>query len=123
FRQATEIARRMVCNWGMSDAVGPVSYCEGEEHLFLGREVTRTKTHSEMLAIEIDREIKRIVDSSYMEAEKMIREHEVQTRRIAEALLKYESLSAEDVDKVMAGEDLGDRNHASAPKPPTASPT
>jgi len=103
---ATEFARLMVCRWGMSEKLGLVNYSEGEEHLFLGREITRTKSHSEAMAVEIDREIKAIIDSCYQQAKKIIEEHRAETERIAEALLRYESLDADEVDRVMAGEDI-----------------
>jgi len=106
--QATNLVRLMVCKWGMSDEIGPISYSEGEEHLFLGREITRTKSHSEAVAVEIDREIKRIINTCYQQAKDIIHEREKETARIAEALLKYESLDAKEVDLVMAGEDIGE---------------
>jgi len=105
-KQATELARKMVCQWGMSESLGLVNYTEGEEHLFLGRELTRAKPHSEAMAQEIDHEIRRIIDSCYNRAENLIKEHRDQLEKIALALLKYESLDSKDLDTIIAGEEL-----------------
>jgi len=102
-KQATELTRRMICEWGMSERLGMVSYTEGEEHLFLGRELTRVKPHSEAMALEIDHEVRRIIDSCYKRAEDMVESHREQLQKIAEALLKYEVLDSKDLDTIMAG--------------------
>ena len=100
---ATEIARRMVCDWGMSDQVGPVRYGSGEQQVFLGGEVIRPREHSEATAELIDREVKTIVDRCYQDTRQMVLGHRDQVRRIAEALIKYEVLGAEDVDRILEG--------------------
>jgi len=105
-KQATEMARRMVCEWGMSEKLGLVNYTEGEEHLFLGRELTRAKPHSEAMAQEIDHEIRGIIDSCYERAEGLIGENRDKVEKIALALLKYESLDSNDLDTIMAGDEL-----------------
>ena len=104
--QATEIARRMVCKWGMSEALGPLNYTENEEHLFLGREITRSKSHSEAVAVQIDQEIKAIIDVGHAEATKMIGENREGAMALTEALLRYESLSADEVRRLMDGDDV-----------------
>jgi cell division protease FtsH len=114
-KQATELARKMVCEWGMSESLGLVNYTEGEEHLFLGRELTRAKPHSEAMAQEIDHEIRRIIDSCYDRAEDLITEHRDQLERIALALLKYESLDSKDLDTIIAGEELVKSEPAQSP--------
>jgi len=119
FERATEVARRMVCKWGMSEKLGPINYVDGEEHLFLGRELTRTRLHSEATSIAIDEEIRRIVDECYRRAQKLINEHQEEARRIAEALLTYETLQSDDIDKVMKGEEL---KRESPPRPVQAEP-
>ncbi|MGH2567532.1 MAG: ATP-dependent zinc metalloprotease FtsH, partial [Bacteroidota bacterium] len=73
--RATEIARKMVCEWGMSDKLGPLAYGAKEEELFLGREITRTRNFSEETAIRIDEEVKKIVTSSMKRAEKILRDN------------------------------------------------
>jgi cell division protease FtsH len=105
-QQATELARRMVCEFGMSDTVGPIRYTTREHHVYLGSEIVQPREHSEATAELIDGEIKKLVDTAYQEAERLIREHLDDTKRLAEALLKYESLSAAEVDRVLVGEAL-----------------
>jgi cell division protease FtsH len=105
-QQATEIARRMVCEFGMSEAIGPIRYTSREQHIFLGGETVQPREHSEATAQLIDSEVKKLVDSAYNESERLIREHTDDMRKLADALLKYETLTAEEVEKVLAGEVL-----------------
>ena len=104
-QQATNLARRMVCDWGMSE-LGPINYASEEEHLFLGHEIARQRHHSEGTSVEIDREVKRIVEEALGRTRRFLDEHRQEVSRTAEALLQYEVLSAEDVDIVMKGEVL-----------------
>jgi cell division protease FtsH len=103
-QHATEIARRMVCEFGMSDAIGPIRYASREQHVFLGGEIIQPREHSEATAQLIDEEVKRLVDSAYQETERLIREHTDDMHKLAEALLKYETLSAQEVDQILNGE-------------------
>lgn len=105
-KKATDLARAMVTEWGMSEAMGPIAYSDPQEHLFLGREVTRTSQHSEKTAQMIDREIRRIVDEAYEKAKELIGGHRDKLERIAEALLKYETLSGEEVAGILRGETI-----------------
>ncbi len=105
--QATELARLMVTKWGMSDAVGPISYAEGEEHLFLGREVVRQVNHAEATAQLIDTEVKRLLTEAHADVGKMLREREPALHALADALLEHETLSGEEVREVLAGRPLG----------------
>ncbi len=105
-KHATQLAVLMVCEWGMSDRLGPVSYMDAEEHLFLGREVTRYKSHSEATALEIDREVRRIADECYNRARKIVEERRDVCERIAQALLKYESLNGSEVERIGQGADI-----------------
>ncbi len=105
-QHATEIARRMVCEFGMSDTIGPIRYTNREQHLFLGGEVVQPREHSEATAQIIDIEVKKLVDDAYQETERLIREHTDDMHKLAAALLKYESLSASEVERVLAGEEL-----------------
>jgi cell division protease FtsH len=104
--QATETARLMVTKWGMSEKVGPVSYAENEEHLFLGREVTKTVNHSEATAVTIDAEVKRMIDEAYEDTRRTLSAHLDGLHRVAAGLLEYETLTAEDVRLVLSGGDL-----------------
>ena len=104
--RATDLARRMVCEWGMSEKLGPIKYTENEETLFLGREVTKSRDHSEDLARRIDEELRGIVDDTYNESKRIIEEHRDDVERIAMALMERESLTGEEVARVVRGETL-----------------
>ena len=104
--RATEIARKMVCEWGMSDKMGPLAYGAKEEELFLGREITRSKNFSENTQIEIDAEVKRIVTESMKRAEKILKQNMPTLHRISNALLDREILDADEIDKLIRGEEL-----------------
>jgi cell division protease FtsH len=104
--RATEMARLMVTKWGMSDRVGPISYAEGEEHLFLGREVTRTVNHSEETAVLIDQEVKRLLSEAYEDTKRTLAAHVDGLHRVAQALLDHETLTGEEVRAVLAGTDI-----------------
>ena len=105
-RNATLIVRRMVMDWGMSDRVGPVRYAPQEETTPWGSEVFGPKEHSDATAHLIDEEVQRIVNASYAEAKSLLKQNREALRRIAEALLKHEALSADEVRKELGGLDL-----------------
>jgi cell division protease FtsH len=105
-RKATELARRMICEWGMSETMGPISYSEEEEHLFLGREIARTRNHSEAIASRIDAELRRIVDECYQKTRDLIGTNPMKLEAIAQALLKYESLTGDEVRALVRGESI-----------------
>lgn len=104
--RATEIARRMVCEWGMSEKIGPVHYVSKEEHVFLGRDFGKPREHSENMQIEIDSEVKKILDGQYNLAKKMVGENLTTLHRLAKALLERETLDAEEIEKIMKGVEL-----------------
>jgi cell division protease FtsH len=117
--RSTEMARKMVCEWGMSDAMGPLTFGKKEEQIFLGREIAQHQDYSEDTAIRIDHEIKRFVTSNYERARGVLEEHKHALLRIAEELLAREVLDAEQVRRIVAGEALEElvpRNAASAPE-------
>jgi len=113
--RSTELARKMVCEWGMSDAMGPLTFGKKEEQIFLGREIAQHQDYSEDTAIRIDHEIKRFVTSNYERAKEKIEEHRVALDRIAEELLAREVLDAEQVRRIVAGEAL--EAHKPTPTP------
>ena len=117
--QATELARLMVTKWGMSEKVGPISLAEGEEHLFLGREVTRTLDHSEATAQLIDAEVKRILVEAHDSAREQLRNHLDALHRVAEALLRYETLDGEEVKQHVEGVSVDDLRPAASDASPT----
>jgi cell division protease FtsH len=102
--RATALARKMVCEWGMSDAMGPLSYGKKEEAIFLGREIAQHRDYSENTAIEIDKEVKRIVMDNYQRAKALIRERESVLHGLAKALLEKETLDAVEIDAIVNGQ-------------------
>jgi cell division protease FtsH len=118
--QATEMARKMVCEWGMSEALGPLTYGKKEEQIFLGKEFNRHQDYSEATALKIDNEIKRIVTEQYDRAHKTLKEHRPTLVRVAEALLEYEVLDADQLRQIMEGKPIEVRSAArpTAPPPP-----
>ena len=101
--RATEVARKMVCEWGMSEKLGPLTFGKNEEHIFLGREVARHTNYSEETAILIDGEIKRIVTDCAAKAHQIIEENIDKLHRLARALLERESLDGEEVAQIIHG--------------------
>jgi cell division protease FtsH len=107
--QATEMARKMVCEWGMSDALGPLTYGKKEEAIFLGKEFNRHQDYSEATALKIDAEIKRIVTEQYDRAQKILTDNRPVLIRVAEALLEHEVLDAQQLQQILAGQPLAAR--------------
>lgn len=104
--KATNIARKMVCEWGMSDKLGPLAYGKNEEEIFLGREVTKHQDYSEKTAQEIDDEIRSIVMKGMQKAEKILTDNIEVLHNLSEELLEREILDSEEIKKIMNGEDL-----------------
>lgn len=103
FERATDMARRMVTQWGMSDALGIMVYGENEGEVFLGRSVTTHKHVSESTMQKVDEEIRRIIDQQYALARKLIEDNRDKVEVMAKALLEWETLDAEQLDDIMAG--------------------
>ena len=101
--RATEMARRMVCEWGMSDEMGPLTFGKQEEQIFLGRDISQQKDYSEDSAIRIDAEVKRIVTDNYARAREALSGHKQELTRIAEELLIREVLDANQVRRIAKG--------------------
>jgi cell division protease FtsH len=99
-KQATRFARQMVCDWGMSD-LGPIAFGENSDTVFLGREISRTQNHSDETARHIDEAISSIVKEQYARAEKLIADNADAHRKIAEALLQYETLDGVHVMEIL----------------------
>ena len=115
--RATELARRMVCEWGMSSNMGPLTFGKKEEQIFLGREIAQHQDYSEDTALKIDHEVKRIVTDNYTRAEQLIAAHKQQILDMADALLLRESLDGDQVRRIVSGLPL------EAIAPPAAEPT
>jgi cell division protease FtsH len=104
--RSTEIARKMVCEWGMSEKLGPLTYGQKDEEIFLGRQITRHRNFSEDTAITIDEEIKRIVNTCMKRAEKILNEHIDTLHRLSATLLEREILDAMEIDTIIRGGEL-----------------
>ncbi|RMG90954.1 MAG: ATP-dependent metallopeptidase FtsH/Yme1/Tma family protein [Zetaproteobacteria bacterium] len=105
FERATQMARNMVTQWGMSDRLGPMVYGEREHEPFLGREITRQSNISEETARAIDAEVRELIEFNYARAKKILQDHMDQLHALAEALIKYETLEANEIDMVLAGQE------------------
>jgi cell division protease FtsH len=116
---ATGLARDMVTRWGMSDALGPLQYAEPDEEVFLGYSVNRTRQMSNETAQAIDKEIRKVVEDGYARAKHLLDEHRDQLETLAQALLEYETLSGDEITKVIAGEAI-DRGGSKGPSIPAA---
>ncbi|AIS53264.1 ATP-dependent zinc metalloprotease FtsH 1 [Thermoanaerobacter kivui] len=104
--RATNIARKMVTEYGMSERLGPMTFGTKSEEVFLGRDLGRTRNYSEEVAAEIDREIKRIIEEAYKRAESLLKENMDKLHRVAKALIEKEKLNGEEFEKVFNGEDI-----------------
>jgi len=102
-QRATEIARNMITQWGFSEKLGPLTYAEDEGEVFLGRSVTQTKHVSDDTAKIIDQEIKDLIHKNYQRAERLLRENRDKLEMMADALMKYETIDAKQIDDIMAG--------------------
>ncbi len=99
--RATDLARKMVTEWGMSEKLGPLTFGKKDEHIFLGKEISRHKDYSEKTAIDIDEEIKRIVLEAYSISKKILAEHYDLLDALAKALLEKETLDGEEIDALI----------------------
>ena len=120
--RATDMARRMVCEWGMSDAMGPLAFGKKQEQIFLGREIAQHQDYSEDTALHIDREVKRFITGNYERAHKVLLEHKEQIVALADALLVRETLDGEQVRRIAAGEALEAFVPQAEPPPPPQEP-
>ncbi len=100
--RATEIARRMITQFGMSEELGPLAFGNNHEEVFLGRDIAHQKNYSEEIAAAIDKEMRKIIDRCYARAEKLLKENMRKLQRVAEVLLKKEKLDAKEFQEVFA---------------------
>jgi cell division protease FtsH len=101
--RATELARQMVCEWGMSDRMGPLTFGKKEGEPFLGREMSAGKDYSEATAIDIDKEVRELVTYNYDRAKKILLENLDHLKSMADALMEYETIDAADIETLMTG--------------------
>jgi cell division protease FtsH len=99
--KATELARKMVCEWGMSDSMGPVTYSTPNEEVFLGMDITQRREYSEATAGSIDAEVRNILSGAYKKARALLNEHLAILHKMAAALLEKEVLDNTDIQKLL----------------------
>jgi cell division protease FtsH len=99
--RATDLARKMVCNWGMSEELGPITFGRREEHIFLGREISQPKDFSEETARLIDHAMKNLVEGAYQQAKDLLATHRAELQALAQALLERETLDTQEIDEVI----------------------
>jgi cell division protease FtsH len=104
--RATEIARKMVCEWGMSEKLGPMTFGKKEEEIFLGREIAKHRDYSERTAQEIDEEVRRIIEKAESRSEDLVRKNLHKLHALADALLEREILDGSEIDLIMQGKML-----------------
>ena len=107
--RVTEVARRMVCEWGMSESMGPLTFGKREEQIFLGREIAKSQDYSEDTAVTIDEEIKKLVMTNYERARKVLIDNNALLLKIADELLAREVLDADQVTRLVQGLPLEER--------------
>ncbi|MDQ2664347.1 MAG: ATP-dependent zinc metalloprotease FtsH [Candidatus Eremiobacteraeota bacterium] len=117
FEKATELARRMVTQYGMSDSLGPIQYGKGNHQVFLGRDFGEERNYSEEIASKIDAEVRRIVETCYERGRKILGENWAKVERMVESLLEYETVDAEEVKSI-----LGDRPYKRGGPPTPSAP-
>jgi cell division protease FtsH len=100
--QAGEIARKMVCEYGMSEVIGPITLMQGEEPVFLGRDITRTRCYSEGFAASIDKEVCRIINTAYGQTQKLLQDHIDKLHRIARLLLEKETIYGDELRALLS---------------------
>jgi cell division protease FtsH len=122
--RATDLARKMVCEWGMSEKLGLLTYGKKEEQIFLGREIAQHRDFSESTAVQIDNEVRRIVDSNHKRVAKILSDNIDTLKLLAENLLESESLDKDEIDAIVNGKDLraNSENHEKTQSPPHSDP-
>jgi len=117
--RATDIARAMVCEYGMSTKMGSITLGRKDEMVFIGRDMMKEKNYSEQTAKMIDAEVKKIVEDCHRKALDILKKNKKYLKTMAEALLEREVLDGEDVDNIMAGKKMGPKPTAKYPPAPT----
>jgi cell division protease FtsH len=123
FERATDMARRMVTQWGMSDILGPMVYGENEGEVFLGRSVTTHKNVSESTMQKVDTEIRRIIDEQYALARRLIESHRDKIEAMTHALLEWETIDSEQIEDIMEGRPPRPPKPTASQKSPPQNPT
>jgi cell division protease FtsH len=123
--QATKLAKAMVTRWGFSDELGTVAYGENQEEVFLGYSMGQRQTISESTAQKIDQEVRKLIDTAYVEARRILTEKRADFETLAQGLLEYETLSGDEIVALLHGDKPKRDDDADANSPPrgTAVPT
>ena len=122
FERATDMARRMVTQWGMSDDLGPMIYGENEGEIFLGRSITTHKNLSEATMQRVDAAIRKIIDERYAIARKLIEENRDKVEAMAKALLEWETIDADQINDIMGGKPPRPPKPTAPPRAPDSPP-
>jgi cell division protease FtsH len=115
--KATDLARKMVCDWGMSEKLGTINYGQKDENVFLGREIAQHRGYSEQTARLIDEEVRRIVDEAYDRSFKLLKKNKELLERVGEELLERETLAKDELEALRAGKKLPPLKTAPVDKP------
>jgi cell division protease FtsH len=115
--RCTTLARKMVCEWGMSDEIGPLTFGKNEEQIFLGREISRHQDYSEHTAVKIDEETKRLVNEGNQRSREILDAHRDELIRLAEALLEYETLDFTEIECLIKGEPIRQEDQGNPTQP------
>lgn len=119
---ATNLVHKMVCEWGMSSKLGPMTFGSNDEWVFLGKELSRARDYSESTALQIDKEVKRIISECYQRATSLLKDNIKHLENIVEALLEKESLTGEEVDQIIKGTYVSKKNEKEPEDQPEAKP-
>ncbi len=120
--RATDLARKMVCEWGMSEKLGPLTFGKKEEQIFLGREIAQHRDYSEHTAIEIDEEVRRIVTEAYAKTKTILTENEHGLNALANALLEKETLDGKEIWNILTAAGMDVPEMKSSPEGKVISP-
>ncbi|MEC9315178.1 MAG: ATP-dependent metalloprotease, partial [Pseudomonadota bacterium] len=107
-QRATELAHNMVTKWGLSDNMGPMSYGEDEGEVFLGRSVTQHKAMSDLTAKQIDEDVRAVINRNYQRAQTLLDENMDKLHKMAQLLMKYETIDSDQIDAIMEGREPGE---------------
>ena len=122
-KRATELARKMVCEWGMSEKLGPLTFGKKDQEIFLGRELTQPADYSPETAIRIDEEVRRIIMESYEKAKTLLKEHSSTLHLLAQTLLERESLDGEEIQEIVFPQESRSETLEEEPAPPEDAPS
>jgi cell division protease FtsH len=116
--RCTELVRKMICEFGMSDVLGPITFGKRQEQVFLGRDISRDRNYSEEVAYSIDKEVRRLIEDAYAKTEDMLKANIDKLHLIAKALIEHETLEGAQLDELLKTGTLSDKSKPSEGEPP-----